>query len=90
MQKGERWRKVLGSDWDRQCRDEPVLNVCVGGYGSRRRCARGHTLTRALALAWGRSRRSETPGAAAHRCPRLRLVGFSVSRSLAGTERFEK
>lgn len=49
-----------------------------------------HAHSRPRSLAWGRSRRSETPGAAAHRCPHLRLVGFSVSRSLAGTERFEK
>lgn len=88
MQKGERWRQVLGSDWDRQCQYELVLKMYVGGYRSRHRCARAHTHTRALTLSWRRSRRSETPGTAVHRRPRLSLVSFSVSCSLAGTELF--
>lgn len=85
MQKGERWRKVLGSDWDRQCRDEPVLNVCVGGYGSRRRCARGHTRSLAPSLWLG-----DGLDAARLQEPQCIAARVSVSRSLAGTERFEK
>lgn len=45
MQKGERWRQVLGSDWDRQCQYELVLKMYVGGYRSRHRCARAYTHT---------------------------------------------